>query len=507
MVQTGGLLAAPRWLRAAPAIATAGRARPKITSGVQSGDVGGGHAVVWSRVDRPSRLVVDWDTSDGFRNARTVNGPAALENSGLTSRVVLSDLPPGQRVFYRVRFQDLGDLTTWSEPEIGSLSTPPGAGEEVRLAWSADTVGQRWGINTEWGGLKMYETIRAARPHLYVHVGDQIYADNPLVPEVPLDDGRVWRNVMTPAKEKVAETLDEFRGQYLYNLLDDNMRRFAAEVPQVVLWDDHEVLNNWYPSQRLKDPRYTETSVALLAARASAAFFEHVPIRRAADDPERVYRSIRYGPALEVFALDMRTYRGANSPNRQAAAGPESAFLGAAQLAWLKQALRASTATWKVVAADMPLGLVVRDGDTDFEAVANDDAGAPLGRELEIAELLGFLKREGVRNVVWITGDVHYAAAHHYAPERARFKDFDPFWEFVAGPLHAGTFAPKTLDGTFGPEVRFNATPADLKPNRPPSDGLQFFGMLAIGRDSTMTVRLHDLSGKTLFSVEMEATR
>ena len=44
--------------------------------------------------------------------------------------------------------------------------------------------------------------------------------------------------------------------------------------------------------------------------------------------------------------------------------------------------------------------------------------------------------------MVWITGDVHYAAAHHYHPERARFTDFDPFWEFVAGPPHAGTFGP-----------------------------------------------------------------
>ena len=74
--------------------------------------------------------------------------------------------------------------------------------------------------------------------------------------------------------------------------------------------------------------------------------------------------------------------------------------------------------------------------------MANGDGGPPLGRELEIADLLRFLRKERVRNVVWITGDVHYAAAHHYHPERARFTDFDPFWEFVAGPLHAGTFGP-----------------------------------------------------------------
>ena len=77
----------------------------------------------------------------------------------------------------------------------------------------------------------------------------------------------------------------------------------------------------------------------------------------------------------------------------------------------------------------MPIGLMVRDADRGgqrtFEAFANGD-GPPLGRELELAELLSFLKAEGIRNVVWITADVHYAAAHHYDPERAAFTDFHP---------------------------------------------------------------------------------
>src|SRR5439155_18313555 len=122
----------------------------------------------------------------------------------------------------------------------------------------------------------------------------------------------------------------------------------------------------------------------------------------------------------------MRSYRGPNSPARQATLGPDSAILGLAQRTWLKAALRASRATWKVIASDMPLGLVVPDGPTDFEAVANGEGGAPLGRELEIADVLAFLKRERDANVVWLTADVHYAAAHHYDPARARFTGFDP---------------------------------------------------------------------------------
>jgi alkaline phosphatase D len=451
-------------------------------------------------------MFVEWSTTESFTDVRRVAGPAALEDTGYTARVDLTGLPDGQRIVYRVLFQDLSELASWSEPVLGRFATPPAARRDVTLAWTADTVGQGFGINPDWGGLRLYQAMRAAAPDVFVHVGDTIYADNPLVPELKLDDGSVWKNLVTPAKSKVAETLDEFRGNFLYNLLDEHVRAFNAETAQVVLWDDHEVRNNWYPTQTLEDdPRYAVKSVALLAARARRAFSEHHPIRAHADETERVYRSLPCGPSLEVFALDMRTYRGANSGNRQTAPGPDAAILGATQLAWLKQALTASRATWKVVASDMPIGLVVPDGTDRFEAVANGD-GPPLGRELEIADLLGFLKQRRVRNVVWITGDVHYAAAHHYDPARARFTGFDPFWEFVAGPAHAGTFGPNPLDDTFGPEVRFVGIPPGMRPNRPPSAGLQFFGTLRIdGRSEAMTVRLHDLEGEVLFSLELQA--
>ena len=75
---------------------------------------------------------------------------------------------------------------------------------------------------------------------------------------------------------------------------------------------------------------------------------------------------------------------------------------------------------------------------------------------------------------------MHYTAAHHYDPSRAAFGDFDPFWEFVAGPLNAGAFGPNALDATFGPEAVFVEPPP--APNISPADGYQFFGA---GRRST----------------------
>ena len=489
-------------------IVTQENARPAIPQGVAAGDVTPDRAVIWSRTDRPARMVVEYSTTETFANPLRRVGPAALEPSDYTARVILTGLPPGQRIFYRVLFQDLSDLKTWSVPQNGSFRTPE-AGTPTRnvtLAWSADTVGQGWGINTEWGGLKLYDGMRRAEPDVFIHCGDTIYADQYLPAEIKLDDGTMWRNVVTEAKSKVAETLDEYRGNYKYNLIDEHMRRFNAEVPQIVIWDDHEVRDNWYHERNLdKDDRYKVKSTALLAARARQAFLEFNPIGPSAVDTERIHRVIPYGPLVDVFAIDLRSYRGANSENRQTSLSPASRILGAEQVAALQSGLAASRATWKVIASDMPVGLIVRDGPTFSEAISNGDHGAPLGRELEVAGLLRFIRDRRIRNVVWITGDVHYATAHHYDPSRAVFTDFSPFWEFVAGPLHAGTFGPGTLDKTFGPEVRFTAIPKGMKGNRPPSDGFQFFGTLTIdARKRGLTARLHDLTGKTLFSVELD---
>jgi phosphodiesterase/alkaline phosphatase D-like protein len=106
-----------------------------------------------------------------------------------------------------------------------------------------------------------------------IHSGDTIYADNPVTDEVRLRDGGVWKNrVVTEAKRDIAQTLDQFRGQWTYNLLDEHVKAFNAVCPVFYQWDDHEVLNNWSPSTDLRDDdRYKEKSIATLAARASRA--------------------------------------------------------------------------------------------------------------------------------------------------------------------------------------------------------------------------------------------
>lgn len=354
--------------------------------------------------------------------------------------------------------------------------------------------------------MTIFETMRELDPDFFIHSGDAIYADGPLSERVALDDDDAWNNIVTEAKEEVADTLDEFRGNYKYNFLDEHYRNFVAEVPMIAQWDDHEITNNWYPDEILPDDDpHDVKSVNLLAARGQRAFMEFMPIRSESQHNARdeQYDSFRYGPSVEVFRLDLRSYRGPNTATLDRERSSDTVILGEKQLAWLKESLASSDATWKVIASDMPIGLVVPDGEF-FEAIGNTD-GAPRGREFEIAELLSFLRDTGVHNVVWLTADVHYTAAHHYHPDRAQFSEFNPFWEFVSGPLHAGTFGPNELDSTFGPKVVYSKTPPEGEANLPPSEGLQFFGQIDIAADSaTMTVTLKDHEGTSLYTKQLE---
>jgi alkaline phosphatase D len=481
---------------------------------LQIGDITDGRATIWARSDRPSRMIVTWNTVDGSVLANRIIGPHCLESTDFTGRVELRGLPNGQQIQFNVQFEDLSQKSRLSEPLNGKFRTAPIGRNDIRFLWSGDTAGQGWGINPEWGGMRIYETMRRREPHFFIHCGDTVYADGPISERVTLPDGSTWRNVVTEEVSKVAETSDEFRGRYKYNLLDENVRRFAAEVPQIWQWDDHEVTNNWSGSKDLSgDTRYKEKNVPLLVARAAKAFLDYAPMRFSADETERVYRKMSFGPMLDVFVIDQRSYRTNNTHNTQEREDIDTQYLGAEQRAWLKAGLKASTATWKVIASDMPIGLNVGDGRdaqgrARWEAIANADNGPARGREMEFADLFGYIKQNNIRNIVWLTADTHYTAAHYYDPTKAKFTDFLPFWEFMSGPLNAGSFGPNTTDGTFGIQVMYQKHPPAGQVNLPPSAGLQFFGEVNIaGGTEVMTVVLRDLTGAALYTKELVPER
>ena len=482
---------------------------PVARYGVQAGDVQTDSAVVWSCADRDSLMHVEVSRSPDFRNViKNVEVPVS-DLSGFAGKARLTGLPRGQKMFYRIQFSDVHDHRLVSAPQVGRFQTAPDDCRSIRFAWSGDTAGQGWGIDVERGGMRTYATMLRHAPDFLIHSGDTIYADAPIAPAQAMPNGDVWHNLIAEGVDKVAESLTEFRGRHKYNLLDVNVRDFNANVPVLYQWDDHEVVDNWSPSTSLQDDeRYSEKSVATLVSRSRRALQEMLPISVDPTQPDRLYRKASYGPLLDVFMLDLRSYRGANTGQRTATA--DTQILGREQLEWLASEAAESTATWKVIASSQPIGMLIWDdwrAETGIEGIADGRHGPPHGRENEVAELLSRFKRDGVRNLIWLCADVHYTAAHHYHPDRAVFNDFDPFWEFVSGPLHAGTFAQGPLDQTFGPEVVFAKAPTfEEGINQPPSEDMQFFGLIDIdGESGSMTVRLMDRGDTELYSIMLES--
>jgi len=490
-----GAIAGPAYSRA--------NQRPVITHGVQSGDVSANAGMVWARADRPARLLIEVATTDSFKDVRHTAVVDALPESDFTAKTLIEDLPPGQDIFYRLRFQDLSSPTLIGEPHIGRFRTAPADRRSVSFLWSGDTAGQGWGIAPAYGGMRTYATMLVERPDFFIHCGDNIYADCEIPPELKLPNNERWRNIVTEEKSKPAETLADYRGNYKYNLLDDNLRAFNAEGPTFALWDNHEVMEWWTGESfgngalRGAGERVSrEKSALLLAARANRAFHEFMPLRPIAAEPGRVYRKIAYGPLLDLFLLDMRSYRGLADPLRAGSNNAPAPLLGPAQLAWLKRELARSDAVWRVIASDTPLGEI---------RPTPADARQPLGACSDIAGLLSFMRSAGIRNTLWLTADLHYTAAHHFNPNRAVFQDFEPFWEFVSGPIHAGTWTPSVLDKTFGLRVIYqNAASVQQGNNLAPCFGLQFFGQIAIdGATGILTVKLKDVGDRTLWSIEL----
>lgn len=514
--------AAPAAAANRPAAIPLVRNRLTLPSGISTGDVTSHSAVLWSRASGTGRLLATLRTTDAEGNAlrgkgafeRVLRGGWATEATDFTAKINAQSLPAGSRFDLTLQFEDengqlsdagRGSFTTADGP--GSAGRSPHRGGPAKrgqsFVWTGDTAGQGWGINEEVGGMFGYRAMHATRPDFFIHSGDTIYADGPIAEQVTEPDGRIWRNIVTEEVAKVAETLNEYRGRHRYNMMDRNIRAMYAEVPVIAQWDDHETHNNWYSGEIIDDARYTERRIDVLAARGRQAWQEYMPIAdpRAMQrgttgfEPARIYRKIERGPQLDVFALDMRTYKGANTPGLEP---HETSILGEEQLQWLIREVTKSKATWKVISSDLPLGIIVPDGAAQ-ESIANADDGAPLGRELELARLLQAFKQNNVKNIVWVTADVHYCAAHHYSPERAAFKDFNPFWEFVAGPINAGSFGPNDMDGTFGPRVEFVKSGAFANQS-PRSGGNQFFGHVELDENDVFTVSLRDANGTVLWS-------
>jgi alkaline phosphatase D len=156
-----------RAANAASNVRVAAGTRPQLEQGIQIGDVRAHRAVIWSRSDRPARLMVEYDFNPRFAHPILVRGPFALDTSDYTARVDLTGLPEDSEVFVRMMFEDFTNDSLVSEAMQGHFRTAPRKNRAIRFLWSGDTAGQGWGINPDFGRMKIYETMRQTRPDFF----------------------------------------------------------------------------------------------------------------------------------------------------------------------------------------------------------------------------------------------------------------------------------------------------------------------------------------------------
>ena len=490
----------------APAIIANAKTRTRFIEGISAGDPTSDTAIIWARTNKSAQMFLEWSTTNNFEKAFRISGPHVSKHTGHIGKIALSGLPPGQKIFYRVSFGNSRNKIF----KIGQLQTPHVEGD-VSFVFGGDQCGAGWGINPDWGGLRIFDTMGKTNPDFLIHLGDRIYADKPLQERVYFEDNSYWNNIVTPAKIKPAQTLEEFRGNYSYNFLDNHFRKFSAEVPIMATWDDHEVTNNWWPHRRfskrlIKRKGYINRDVDVLVKNGRQAFFEFTPMSQFKNDPNRIYRKISYGKMIDVFLLDSRSYRSDNNIEVWEKLETNAALLGNRQVNWLKQSLAQSTAIWKVIGNPLPISHISKNYRRRYDKFANFGDYEPQHREIEIADILSHIKNQKIKNVVWLAADVHYSAANNFHADRATFKNFNPFWEFISGPFHTRPGRGVSLDMTFGPERIFR-TPRAPKGNLPPSDEYLYFGHGRILRETKdLVVTIRNLQGESLFEKRIAAS-
>lgn len=291
-------------------------------------------------------------------------------DTDFTGVLDLTGLQPATRYEYEVRFDDApaarAIFTT-----LPSVDTPT----IFRFAFAAD-------IHRDYKPYALLAELLQRGPQLLVLAGDLMYADLPVV---------------------VTNDVDAYWQRYRETWSDADFAALTSQVPTLMMWDDHEIINDWYPGL---DDRYEAARNAYDTYQGS-----HNP---ASPDTGEIYYSAS-APGVDLFVLDVRSHR---SPN----ADPDSAdktMLGARQRATLLAWLGASTAAFKIIVSAVPFN---RQASTGYDSWN----GYPSAR----ASLLGDIEAMDATGVLLLSGDQHWSGI--YPIETAGgFR----FYEFMPSPV------------------------------------------------------------------------
>ncbi len=458
-----------------------------LTHGVAAGEVTETSAVVWARCDGAATLHASLQPVEG--------GPAQTKRIAVdgtrdcTGRLAFDQLAPGTTYAYRAWCGAEDQKPAGAADARGVFHTPPdpSGAHPVRFAWGGDVGGQN-ACRDQVLGYPIFDRLRSEKMDFFLGLGDMVYADDDCQPT-----GR-YKNAQVPGPPPAVD-VPGYWAHWKYNRDDEALRRFMAETPYYGVWDDHEIANDAGPHD---DIAARAPGVHLLPL-ARTAFLDYQPLVLPYDDPTRLYRRVRWGKHLELFLLDTRSYRDANSQVDDAA-HPKT-MLGDAQRAWLLDALVTSDATWKIIVSSVPLSIPTgnpngRDGWANFEQNT--------GFEHEALAIVSFLHDRKLRDVVWLTTDVHFATGFRYRPFPA-----DPSFtmlEFTSGPLNAGVIMQLYMDSTLNPERLFAYGPESIA-NFDEAQRWFNYGVVEVDTSGRLVLRIVNGLGKTVYRHAVDPQR
>ena len=340
---------------------------PIATHRVAASDPNHEGALLWARASEDAAVTFEVATSiESFQNTEnpgfshvtpTLQATAAADR---TVQVEVKGLKPATRYYFRPVLARLDAPQRRNPGPVGSFWTAPLPTEATAIA-----IGLIADVHQNYPApFSALAQLRKRKPALVLSLGDMPYAD------------------AAPAAKNEAGYHDQLRRIRVF----DELAATFQHHPLVGTWDDHEVKNNWD----------AKTDKKLVAA-GTKAWHRWFPTRAATGDGS-TYRTFRWGKHLQVFVLDTRFHRAANS----AKDGASKSMLGAAQRDWLFASLKASTATWKAIVTTVPL----RYGTTGSDHWA--------GFAHERGLLFKHLKAHKISGVFFLAGDQHWAAVHHH---------------------------------------------------------------------------------------------
>jgi alkaline phosphatase D len=378
--------------------------RPRLaddpfTLGVASGDPLPDGGILWTRLaPRPfepeggmdgQRTTVRWEVAsdDGFRTIVARGSAIAAFELGYSVHVDVRGLAPDRWYWYRFH---VGEATS----PVGRLHTAPSVDALSPLALAFASC-QHW----EQGWFTAHAHLARETPDLVAFLGDYIYEY--------AGDERVRRHHGLEVR-----TLDDYRRRYAQYKRDVDLQAAHAACPWVVVWDDHEVDNNY---AGLVGENRMESQEQMHARRAAAyqAWYEHQPVRlpraRSWGDLD-ITRRIRWGRTADLWMLDTRQHRSDQScedGTKRVPCGdwadPSRTMLGDRQERWLLDGVASGEARWQVLAQQVMMAPYDSTPGADTTVSMDQWSGYPAARDRLLA---GLAERAPNRTVV-LTGDIH----------------------------------------------------------------------------------------------------